>query len=388
MKPVLYIHGGSGNHGCEAIARTLIEKLHESGVKEHLILSANINEDKKNDLTSIATIQPLSTNTQRCSLKFIHAYLMNKILGRHIYLDMLPREKQIKSFKDYDVAIAIGGDTYSYKYSDDNTYTHNLFRKQGMKTILWGCSINPSLMNDRRVLADLQNFDMITARESITYQALKAHGISNVWLFPDLAFSLQRKECEESKKIRPQKTVGINMSPLVQNYQSKQNMVIDNYRRMIEYLLHYTDYDIALVPHVTWSHNDDRKAMQPLYEEFKESGRIVQIGDHNCMELKDIIARCHLFVCARTHASIAAYSSCVPTLVLGYSVKARGIAKDIFGTDENLVIPAQSLTNPDEMTEALQWLMGHEKSLRTHLLKVMPKYISRTSDSQEAFKTL
>ena len=38
-----------------------------------------------------------------------------------------------------------------------------------------------------------------------------------------------------------------------------------------------------------------------------------------------------------------AYSSCVPTLVVGYSVKARGIARDIFGTEDRYVLPVQSL---------------------------------------------
>ena len=42
-----------------------------------------------------------------------------------------------------------------------------------------------------------------------------------------------------------------------------------------------------------------------------------------------LIAQCELLVCCRTHASIAGYSTGVPTLVLGYSVKAEGIAADL-----------------------------------------------------------
>ncbi|MFR4670990.1 MAG: hypothetical protein ACLT69_14285 [Intestinibacter bartlettii] len=56
--------------------------------------------------------------------------------------------------------------------------------------------------------------------------------------------------------------------------------------------------------------------------------------------IKGYISRCRLYR-ARTHATIAAYSTCVPTLVIGYSVKAKGIAKDIFGTYENYVLPVQ-----------------------------------------------
>ena len=52
------------------------------------------------------------------------------------------------------------------------------------------------------------------------------------------------------------------------------------------------------------------------------TGRVLLVGDHNCMELKGFIGRCRFFVGARTHATIAAYSSCVPTLAAGYSVKS------------------------------------------------------------------
>ena len=55
------------------------------------------------------------------------------------------------------------------------------------------------------------------------------------------------------------------------------------------------------------------------------------------MELKGFIARCRFFVGARTHATIAAYSSCIPTFSVGYSIKAKGIAQDIFGTYKNYV---------------------------------------------------
>ena len=61
---------------------------------------------------------------------------------------------------------------------------------------------------------------------------------------------------------------------------------------------------------------------------YKSTGRVMLVQDCNCEELKGYISRCRFFIGARTHATIAAYSSQVPTLVVGYSVKAKGIAKD------------------------------------------------------------
>jgi polysaccharide pyruvyl transferase WcaK-like protein len=73
------------------------------------------------------------------------------------------------------------------------------------------------------------------------------------------------------------------------------------------------------------------------------------VEDCNCRELKHIISRCRFFIGARTHVTIAAYSSCVPTLVLGYSVKSRGIARDLFGTEVGYVLPVQKLTDSYEL---------------------------------------
>lgn len=388
MKPVLYVHGGSGNHGCEAIVRTLTDLLHNEGIKEEIIISANVEEDKRAGLTEHLDLRPIKTDINRWRWDFIYAYIQSRFFGNHVLLDALSKKKIIATLKDYDVAMAIGGDTYSYGYSEDNTYTHNLFRKRGMKTMLWGCSIEPSLLNDARVIKDLKNFDVVTARESVTYKSLKDHGIQNIYLFPDLAFTLKKKECDESSLIKKGKTIGINVSPLVQKYQRTSNIVFDNYKKIIEYILSETDNDVALIPHVVWPNNDDREAMQTLFNLYKESGRVIQIADHNCMELKDIISRCRLFVCARTHASIAAYSSCVPTLVLGYSVKAQGIAMDLFGTDDNYVIPVQSLNSSTDMVDSLKWLIKEENAIRSHLMSVMPSYVASTKQASVAIKSL
>ena len=101
------------------------------------------------------------------------------------------------------------------------------------------------------------------------------------------------------------------------------------------------------------------------------------------MQLKDIISRCRIFVGARTHATIAAYSTCVPTLVVGYSVKARGIARDLFGTEENYVIPVQSLQETDDLLNAYSWIAERESEIRDHLQNIMPDYIARAKSAGE-----
>ena len=63
-------------------------------------------------------------------------------------------------------------------------------------------------------------------------------------------------------------------------------------------------------------------------------------------------------------------------LFVGYSVKARGIATDLFGTDENYVLPVQDLKNERELTEAFCWMIDNEDKIRNHLNRFIPNYVN------------
>ena len=58
-------------------------------------------------------------------------------------------------------------------------------------------------------------------------------------------------------------------------------------------------------------------------------------------------------------------STCVSTLAGGYSVKARGIARDIFGTEKNYVIPVQSLEHEDDLVNAFKYTQENEESIKS-----------------------
>ena len=51
----------------------------------------------------------------------------------------------------------------------------------------------------------------------------------------------------------------------------------------------------------------------------------------------DAISKCRFFLGARTHAMISAYSVCVPSIALGYSIKSKGISKDLKMPDYTLI---------------------------------------------------
>lgn len=372
MKYVMYPHGGSDNHGCEAIVRATVKLLG----KDATLYSNRPIQDTQVGLNKICHIEKDILPIKKGSMAHLNALLKAKVLRHHNAFDEASFRQIIKGARTADYFLSIGGDNYCYGHNNYIYLVNQVVDRIGIPRILWGASVEPADI-DERMLIDLKGYAKIWARESLTYEALLSKGLRQTFLLPDPAFQLERVDLELPDGFIEGNTVGINLSPMVMNCENGDNITFKNYEKLIEHIIATSDMQIALIPHVVWAENDDRVPLRLLYEKYKNTGRVVMIEDHNCMELKGYIARCRFMIAARTHASIAAYSTCVPTLVVGYSVKAKGIAKDIFGTYENYVLPVQSLSQEEDLTNAFDWIYQREDQIRTHLQSMMPEYRDR-----------
>lgn len=369
MKTVLYMHGGSGNHGCEALVRTTTE-LAKNYVNSDVVLWSNsVSEDYKYGITNILSRIISTDEINRKSYSGILAYLKYKL-----FRDKNAIHKTfIKTTFTNSLAISIGGDNYCYPWSaKQGVEIDKEIRSYCNKNIFWGCSIEEEFMTPE-VVEDLKGFDLITVRESLSYQVLTNHGIDAIQV-ADPAFLLGKKELPLPEGFINCNTVGINVSPLINEYESGESIAFNNYIKLIEYIVSETDMNICLIPHVVWEYNNDRIPLNKLYNRFKDSGRVILLGDYNCEELKGFISRCRFFIGARTHATIAAYSTCVPTLVVGYSIKSKGIAQDIFGTHNNFVVSVQNMDNEYELTNSFKYIFENENKIKSKLCEKMPKY--------------
>lgn len=372
-KIYLYNHGGSANHGCEALVRTVSALLKNEN--RIVLFSEAPQQDIHYNIQEIVEIESAVSVFPRLSWDFLKAYMKLKRTGDYFDIDVLPYKKAIQKMKRGDIEISVGGDIYCYEDYPKFIRLHQMIRKKGCKTILLGCSLDEKLFADSELVEDMKSYDYISARESITYNMLKEAGVRNIGMVPDSAFTLPIEKLPLPEGFVEGNTVGINLSPLVVERESNKGIVLKNYENMIRWILENTNCTVALIPHVVWKGNDDRTVLKKLYEMFKNTGRIVMIPDCNCMQLKGYISRCRFFVGARTHATIAAYSSGVPTLVVGYSVKSRGIATDLFGTDEEYVIPVQQLVKDNDLTSAFKKLYERQQEIKVQLTNKLEQYI-------------
>lgn len=378
----LYYHGGSANHGCEAIVRSTSKILNEPIT----LYSSSIEEEKRYDVDRIVkVVEDVYAPVKRNSLQYISSALYSKLYRSDYKFIKYGHKQFLDTISKGDICLSIGGDNYCYAGTDKLGFYNRMLHERGARTVLWGCSIEPSVLT-KEVIDDLKKYDLITVRESLSYEGLQNAGIrDNVYLSPDPAFQLEMLACDIPKGYGGKRSIGINISPLAVK---SGNMVMENYEELVRYILQNTDYNILLIPHVVKPETDDRQTLSVLLNKFVETGRIVLVDDYNCMKLKYIISQCKMFIGARTHATIAAYSMGVPTLVVGYSIKARGIARDIFGQDKNYVIPVQSFTENTNLTKAFLWLCNHEQRIRNYLNDKMPEYCLKALNARETIQRL
>lgn len=370
-KLLLSGHTGSINHGCEAIVRSTIEIFSNLNVSDITLFTHNQADDKSVDLDLICDI--IQYNKHSCyNIKKIFSKFLLKAFDNYILEQKLLQSVMVKKLKKNDVLFAIGGDTYCYSRPTEAYAANRFAKKNGAKSILWACSLEKDLINEE-MLDDLKRYDYICPREQITYNTLIEKGIMQDKLITvsDPAFNLTPKETIYPKIMDKGNTLGLNVSPIIYRNKDAYKAVLN----AVEYILKNTDMNIVLIPHVYKKGTIDLDVLNDIYIRFQNSSRVDIIDTElSCSELKYIISKCKLFIGARTHSTIAAYSSCVPTIVLGYSVKSRGIAMDLFGKEENYVLMVDELAKDNKLIEAFDFLNKNQDDIKTLLEKKMPEY--------------
>lgn len=377
MRIGLYAHGGSGNHGCEALARSAMGFL---GEHEYVLFSERPNDDVLYGLDSLATIIPTQKDLPKGLGYFAYALEMKRTRDDSVFWRWRYRGFE-RTVDNLDLALAIGGDNYCYSgYMERFSVLNRKLAQKKIPIVLWGCSIDKERLGPM-VMEDLRRYSLIVARESSTYDSLKEAGLDRVVFMPDTAFLLEAKDSPLPDGFLPGKMVGLNVSPLIIRQEPESGSILRNCRQLIDYILQQTDMGVVLIPHVVWPDNDDRLPLTELYEEYASSGRVLMLGDNDAQTIKGIIRQCRFLIAARTHASIAGYSTSVPTVAMGYSVKSRGIAKDLFGTADHYVLPVDRMVEDDELTESFKWLVANEDYIRMLYNSRLTDYMSGLNTS-------
>ncbi|MDM8154894.1 polysaccharide pyruvyl transferase family protein [Bacteroides gallinaceum] len=379
MKYYFPIHLNGDNRGCEAIAKGTALILKEN--KKNLIgLCTNTELDHRLKVDDYITLQPMCKKSIlfRAENK-IYKSIIHDAWKRKSFIYHYEYTPFLNQMTKDDIMISTGGDTMCY---DENQviYTVDYLHKRGIHSILWGCSIGEKNLTPRKLQA-LKQFSHIYARETLTQEVLANHNINNVSVFPDPAFVLEPTPCQLPKCFSRNEVIGINLSNYVMGGFDLNSAFAKEVDSLIKFILQSTDYQILLIPHVLWKGQDDRIISNLIKGKYDLNNRIniLDSDNLNYCQIRYIISKCYCFIGARTHAAISAYSTCIPTIAIGYSIKSKGIAKDI-GMPEEIIVDSINIRK-NQLLDAFCHLLNEADSLSKHLHNIMDSYKQRCKNA-------
>jgi polysaccharide pyruvyl transferase WcaK-like protein len=306
--------------------------------------------------------------------------------------------------KKSSVVLMVGGDNYSLDYGYPNTFfsLNNFVHNLDKPVVLWGASVGPfskDTQYEEYATKELKKVNRIYARESITIKYLQSIGVEeNVLGVTDPAFLMETEETQfpyEIDQMINYGAIGVNISPMLGRYLRKEQASdwIAFTKDIIYSITESFDSPVILIPHVTFQTPDHKSDDYVFLEKVRNllpdetRARVALLGrNYNAAQTKMLISRLKIFVGARTHSTIASLSSAVPTLVLSYSIKGRGIIQDLFEDDQWLIEPSD--LTPKTICEKIDALIKTETAVRNHLKLKLPSVKAKAMFAAEDLRDL
>jgi colanic acid/amylovoran biosynthesis protein len=382
---------GFRNKGCEATTKAIINGIVELQPNARFnILTEDPGYDSLCALENerVSFLKNAIYEAYSGKLAFFRSCWHYRLIDRLRISSVITR-KCMEAFKQSDAVLSTD-DIFSSTYGDLPRHLAQLKIAAcfGKPTVLVGHSIGPFKTEGeyRAFIKTLRHVQLVTARESITLKYLEGMRLKNtqIELTADPAFCL-KPDAEKIEKIsasykipREKPLVGIAPSQGITSYsRTSYENHFHALQQLILFLTQHLDCHVILIPHVHGSNrmNDDRIICESLYRKmsFPEEVTVMSLT-YSAEEIRAMASRLDFMIAERMHAAIASLSQKVPTLVIGYSIKAEGILGDIFGFDslKDYVISVKEIAN-ERFEERVKNLFDRRKEVATALSKTMPR---------------
>jgi len=382
MQILMVANGNYLNRGCEAIVRGTVRILQAAFGRDTVCINA-YNE----------RLGRVSTNPQAIpGVQERPVFLPNGVarhcreVARKILPGPLYRTMQFSSLigplRASPVALSLGGDNFSLDYGlpihhvEQNRFIHS----QGKPVVIWGASVGPFDNTNQDVAEQLHRHlrDEVTAifaREPETVAYLHRYGMGHkVRQVCDPAFAMEPEPLSdvELNYVLPSGAIGVNLSPLIaEKIAPSVDQRLQWAATVLDCLGQRCQRPLVLIPHVTLPWSDDHRFMAAAVRRCQMTQEVYLLPRTlNAAQTKFVIAQMDCLVAARTHATIAAFSTGVPTVSLAYSVKASGLNRQIFGHTDYVLSGNQ--LNGESIASLAGRLLAERDQIRAALASLRP----------------
>jgi polysaccharide pyruvyl transferase WcaK-like protein len=239
-----------------------------------------------------------------------------------------------------------------------------MLKKPSVPMMLFTSSLGPFESGIKTTLAKmaLRRFDVLTVRDTVTYDYFKKLGFAETQLVSDSAYVVEPVSHQRVREILKIENIPdnnkdyicINVSVLLFNRMKVKGLdYVAMMQRLINHVKELTGKGVLLLPHQVYSDSlvrklnvpseklqgeggDDRYASDLVYEGLSDKSGVYQLKNiYSASEYKGIISGTDMFIGGRMHTVIGATSVQVPSAIMQYSHKALGLMR-FLGLDNYL----------------------------------------------------
>lgn len=266
---------------------------------------------------------------------------------------------------------ATGGDSFADIYGNTRyirgTICKRVVEKQS-KLVLAPQTIGPfyKKFNEKFAVSAMNRAVTVFARDQLSYDYVKKIAPkANLFLASDVAMGLPFDKKAFAFKKNEKTNIGVNISGLLwkggytgDNQFGLKLDYVDFMTKILDKYSRDQSYQLYLIAHVIedGAYEDDYAVCQELSERFDNI--VLAPKFTNPIEAKNYICHMDLFMGARMHATIGAFSSGVPTIPISYSRKFEGVFGSI---GYNINIDCKTLDTEEAFREVNNLIMNYRR---------------------------
>jgi len=401
---VLGGNGAYANRGCEAIARSTVQLIRRELPTARFTMASQVGpQDQPDEQLPAVTHITLPVRPARLPptagrlRRRLHALRNKAEVAARNASGVPARSRALRSvlstLTDASAILSVAGD--AYRVGNGRRFYGQVAMDAeaihlGVPVLVWPATLGPFPGGlARRFLArHFSRCDLVLCRDTESVELLSTMGVtSNVRLVADPAFCLDSEQPCIDLPADLRDHVGVNLAPLMAGpLRVPRDDLVDRSARVVVSIRNRTDRPILLVPHETGEQNPGNDEERFLLRVAEQAGILgcecsIVPGSLRCWQLKWVIGQLAAFAAVKTHATIASFSSCIPTLTFYRGVKSLSIPRMVYGDDAHIIRPGDF--TPDVVGPAMSNLVDNRDRLRAALHARMPEIQAMSARSVE-----
>jgi polysaccharide pyruvyl transferase WcaK-like protein len=305
------------------------------------------------------------------------------------------RTRACRSILDSSVVVDVAGisfvDGRGIPITIYNSLMTGLPLLLGVPTVKAAQALGPFKTQPNRLLAKLvlPRLAAVCARGSRTREHLDTLQLSNVTNVADLAFSLDESEKLPASVVASLEPLGekfivVMPSSVVRGlYESSGADYVSAVETLIRDIRSVTGLAVVIAPHsYRVGHPEGRMNDGPVCQQVaaavSDDAMVVGIdADLSAGELRHLIGIGQVLVTSRFHAMISGFSTCTPTVVVGWSHKYLEVLDD-FGLAE-FGMDSTALSHPEEIVQQVQRCIDNRATIKAQIREALPAVKERSA---------